>query len=65
MQACNRVQGLRHTVLFCGDGINDLSALAAADLGYAVGASEASVAAAVHTTHATVAGALSMPVSLS
>ena len=42
--------------MFCGDGINDLSALAAADLGYAVGASEASVAAAVHTTHASVAG---------
>ena len=42
--------------MFCGDGINDLSALAAADLGFAVGASEASVAAAVHTTHASVAG---------
>ena len=51
-------QGLEHTVLFCGDGINDLSALSAADVGYAVGATEASVAAAVHTTRGSVAGTL-------
>lgn len=43
-------------MLFCGDGINDLSALSAADVGYAVGATEASVAASVYTTHRSVAG---------
>ena len=52
------VQGLQQTVLFCGDGINDLSALAAADVGYAVGATEASVAAAVSTTRCSIAGNL-------
>ena len=40
-------QGLHQSVLFCGDGINDLSALSAADVGYAVGSTEASIAAAV------------------
>lgn len=41
------LQGLQQSVLFCGDGINDLSALSAADVGYAVGSTEASIAAAV------------------
>lgn len=50
------LQGLENTVLFCGYGINDLSALSAADVGYAVGATEASVAAPVYTTHRSVAG---------
>lgn len=55
---CSVVQGLQQIVLFCGDGINDLSALSAADVGYAVGATEASVAAAVSTTHGSVSGAV-------
>ena len=50
------MQGLQHTVMFCGDGINDLSALSAADIGYALGATEASVAAAVCTPNCSIAG---------
>ena len=42
--------------MFCGDGINDLAALRKADMGYAVGASDATVAASVSTSHKSVAG---------
>ena len=52
------VQGLGHMVMFCGDGINDLAALRAADIGYAVGATDATVAAALSTSHKSVAGTL-------
>ena len=52
---CCNLQGLQQTVLFCGDGINDLSALSAADVGYAVGSTEASIAAAV-TSRGSVTG---------
>ena len=51
------MQGLGGTVMFCGDGINDLAALRAADVGYAVGASDASVASSLTTNHRSVAGA--------
>ena len=50
------LQGLGHTVVFVGDGINDLVALSAADIGYAVGATEAMVAAAISTSRSSVAG---------
>ena len=43
-------------MLFCGDGINDLSGLSTADVGYAVGATEASIAASVYTAKTSVAG---------
>ena len=42
--------------MYCGDGINDLVALAAADVGMAVGSSSASAAAAISDQHASVKG---------
>ena len=50
------VQGLGKTCMYCGDGINDLVALAAADVGIAVGSSNASAAAALSDRHSSVEG---------
>lgn len=47
--------------MYCGDGINDLAALAAADVGMAVGSSDASAAASVITQQNGIAGAISLP----
>ncbi|KAL3136147.1 hypothetical protein ABBQ32_007164 [Trebouxia sp. C0010 RCD-2024] len=48
--------GLGNTVMFCGDGINDLAALRAADIGFAVGATDATIAASLSTHQRSVAG---------
>lgn len=50
------VQGLNHVTLFCGDGINDLAALSAADVGMVVGTTDAVVAASLYTRQGSVAG---------
>lgn len=55
-QKSNAAQGLECTTLFCGDGINDLAALSAANVGMAIGATDAAVTASVTTPHASVAG---------
>ena len=49
-------QGLECTTLFCGDGINDIAALAAADVGLAVGATDAVIGASLSTSRGSVEG---------
>ncbi|KAL6307860.1 P-type ATPase [Sparassis latifolia] len=44
-EVVERLQGLGYTVLMCGDGANDCSALKAADVGLSLSEAEASVAA--------------------
>ena len=50
------VQGLRKTCMYCGDGINDLIALGAADVGMTVGSSDASAAATISNRNSSIAG---------
>ncbi|KAL0030049.1 hypothetical protein WJX79_003470 [Trebouxia sp. C0005] len=50
------IQGLGNTTMFCGDGINDLAALSAADVGMSIGATDAFIAATISTPEGSVAG---------
>ncbi len=49
-------QGQQQTVLFCGDGLNDLAALGTAEVGMAIGPIDAMAAAPVSTKHSSIAG---------
>ena len=53
---CSAVQGMRNVTMFCGDGINDLAALTAADIGFSIGTTDAVIAAEVSTNYGSVAG---------
>lgn len=55
---CGRVreQGQQHTVMFCGDGLNDLAALGTAEVGMAIGPIDAMAAAPFSTRHSSIAG---------
>ena len=52
-----------HVVGYCGDGINDVPGLQAADVGLAVGASEAVVAAHVVSLSGSIMGILPLLLS--
>lgn len=49
-------QGQQQTVLFCGDGLNDLAALGTAEVGMAIGPIDAMAAAPVSTRLSSIAG---------
>lgn len=49
-------QGQQQTVMFCGDGLNDLAALGTAEVGMAIGPIDAMAAAPFSTRHSSIAG---------
>ena len=50
------MQGLGLTTFFAGDGINDLAALSAANVGMAIGSKDAQIAAELVTSQQSIAG---------
>ena len=50
------LQGLGKTCLYCGDGVNDLVALSAADVGVSVGSGDSSAGSVISIAEASVAG---------
>ncbi len=52
----SNMQGQQQTVLFCGDGLNDLAALGTAEVGMAIGPIDAMAAAPVSTKRSSIAG---------
>lgn len=61
MCSCMNMQGQQQTVLFCGDGLNDLAALGTAEVGMAIGPIDAMAAAPISTKHSSIAGCTSSP----
>ena len=53
-------QGQQHTVLFCGDGLNDLAALGTAEVGMAIGPIDAMAAAPFSTRCSSISGLLDL-----
>ncbi len=49
-------QGQQQTVMFCGDGLNDLAALGTAEVGMAIGPIDAMAAAPFSTKRSSIAG---------
>ncbi len=49
-------QGQQQTVMFCGDGLNDLTALGTAEVGMAIGPIDAMAAAPFSTKRSSIAG---------
>ena len=55
------VQGAALSTVYCGDGINDIAALAGADVGMVIGATDAVVAASLSTARKSAAGDVLLP----
>ena len=55
------MQGLGKVAMYCGDGVNDLAALAAADVGMAVASSDALAVGSILSKQSGIAGVSPTP----